>query len=236
MDLKDNLNRLYEDIEIAKENSNFKRNVDLIAVSKTHPVEMIDEFNKLGLTEFGENKVQELVSKIEDEKIKENVKNNKINFHLIGNLQTNKVKYIYNKVKLIQSLDRLKLAKEINKRANKDNICVDCLVQINIGNEESKFGINYEDTEKFIYELLDFKNINIKGLMAIAPNTDDELLLRKLFEKMNNKFEEISSKGYEGVEMKYLSMGMSHDFKLAIEEGSNMIRVGSKLFGNRNYN
>ena len=236
LDLKDNLNRLYEDIEIAKENSNFKRNVDLIAVSKTHPVEMIDEFNKLGLTEFGENKVQELVSKIEDEKIKENVKNNKINFHLIGNLQTNKVKYIYNKVKLIQSLDRLKLAKEINKRANKDNICVDCLVQINIGNEESKFGINYEDTEKFIYELLDFKNINIKGLMAIAPNTDDELLLRKLFEKMNNKFEEISSKGYEGVEMKYLSMGMSHDFKLAIEEGSNMIRVGSKLFGNRNYN
>lgn len=236
MDLKDSLNRLYEDIEIAKENSNFKRNVELIAVSKTHPVEMIDEFNKLGLTEFGENKVQELVSKIEDEKIKENVKNNKINFHLIGNLQTNKVKYIYNKVKLIQSLDRLKLAKEINKRANKDNICVDCLVQINIGNEESKFGINYEDTEKFIYELLDFKNINIKGLMAIAPNTDDELLLRKLFEKMNNKFEEISSKGYEGVEMKYLSMGMSHDFKLAIEEGSNMIRVGSKLFGNRNYN
>lgn len=236
MDLKDNLNRLYEDIEIAKENSNFKRNVDLIAVSKTHPVEMIDEFNKLGLTEFGENKVQELISKIEDENIKENVKNNKINFHLIGNLQTNKVKYIYNKVKLIQSLDRLKLAKEINKRANKDNICVDCLVQINIGNEETKFGINYEDTEKFIYELLDFKNINIKGLMAIAPNTDDELLLRKLFEKMNNKFEEISSKGYEGVEMKYLSMGMSHDFKLAIEEGSNMIRVGSKLFGNRNYN
>lgn len=236
MDLKDNLDKLYEDIEIAKEKSNFKRDVNLIAVSKTHPVDMIDEFNKLGLTEFGENKVQELISKIEDERIQEKVKNNEINFHLIGNLQTNKVKYIYNKVKLIQSLDRIKLAKEINKRANKDNICVDCLIQINIGNEDSKFGINYEDTEKFIYELQDFKNINIKGLMAIAPNTDDEKLLRKLFEKMNNKFEEISSKDYEGVEMKYLSMGMSQDFKLAIEEGSNMIRVGSKLFGNRNYN
>lgn len=236
MDLKDNLDKLYEDIEIAKEKSNFKRDVNLIAVSKTHPVEMIDEFNKLGLTEFGENKVQELISKIDDERIQEKVKNNEINFHLIGNLQTNKVKYIYNKVKLIQSLDRIKLAKEINKRANKDNICVDCLIQINIGNEDSKFGINYEDTEKFIYELQDFKNINIKGLMAIAPNTDDEKLLRKLFEKMNNKFEEISSKDYEGVEMKYLSMGMSQDFKLAIEEGSNMIRVGSKLFGNRNYN
>lgn len=113
---------------------------------------------------------------------------------------------------------------------------MDCLVQINIGDEDSKFGIKYDETEDFIYELLEYKNIKIKGLMAIAPNTEDEFLLRKLFEKMNNKFEEISSKAYEGVEMKYLSMGMSHDFKLAIEEGSNMIRVGSKLFGNRNYN
>ena len=236
LDLKDNLKQLYEDIEIAKDKSNFKRDVKLIAVSKTHPVEMIEEFNNLGVHDFGENKVQELVSKIEDEKIKEKLKNNELNFHLIGNLQTNKVKYIYNKVKLIQSLDRIKLAKEINKRAKKDDIKVDCLVQINIGNEDSKFGIKYEDTEDFIYELLEFKNINIKGLMAIAPNTEDEVLLRKLFEKMNNKFEEIASKDYKNVEMKYLSMGMSHDFKLAIEEGSNMIRVGSKLFGNRNYN
>lgn len=236
LDLKDNLKQLYEDIEIAKDKSNFKRDVKLIAVSKTHPVEMIEEFNGLGVHDFGENKVQELVSKIEDKKIKEKLKNNELNFHLIGNLQTNKVKYIYNKVKLIQSLDRIKLAKEINKRAKKDDIKVDCLVQINIGNEDSKFGIKYEDTEDFIYELLEFKNINIKGLMAIAPNTEDEVLLRKLFEKMNNKFEEIASKDYENVEMKYLSMGMSHDFKLAIEEGSNMIRVGSKLFGNRNYN
>ncbi|WP_295149739.1 YggS family pyridoxal phosphate-dependent enzyme [uncultured Peptoniphilus sp.] len=229
MDLKDNLKQLYEDIEMAKDKSNFKREVKLIAVSKTHPVEMIEEFNNLGVHDFGENKVQELVSKMEDEKIKEKLKNNELNFHLIGNLQTNKVK-------LIQSLDRIKLAKEITKRAKKDDIKVDCLVQINIGNEDSKFGIKYEDTEDFIYELLEYKNINIKGLMAIAPNTQDEVLLRKLFEKMNNKFEEISSKNYEGVEMKYLSMGMSHDFKLAIEEGSNMIRVGSKLFGNRNYN
>lgn len=151
-------------------------------------------------------------------------------------MQTNKVKYIYNKVKLIQSLDRVKLAKEINKRAKKDGIHVDVLVQINIGEEDSKSGIRYEETEKFIYELLEYENINVKGLMAIAPNTEDELLLRKLFEKMDIMFENISDKHYEGVEMKYLSMGMSHDFKLAIEEGSNMIRVGSKLFGNRNYN
>ena len=236
LNLEDNLKKLYEDIEIAKANSNIKRDVKLIAVSKTHPVEMIKVFNQLGVKDFGENKVQELVSKIEDKEIEEKLKNNKINFHLIGNLQTNKVKYIYDKVELIQSLDRIKLAKEINKRAEKDDIKVNCLVQINIGNEETKSGIKYEDTEDFIYELLDYKNINIKGLMAIAPNSSDETLLRKLFEKMNIMFENIASKNYDGVEMKYLSMGMSHDFKLAIQEGSNMIRVGSKLFGNRNYN
>ncbi|MDY3903126.1 YggS family pyridoxal phosphate-dependent enzyme [Peptoniphilus sp.] len=236
MNLEENLKKLYEDIELAKDHSNFRRDVKLIAVSKTHPVEMIKEFNKLGVIDFGENKVQELVSKIEDKEIENKLKNNKINFHLIGNLQTNKVKYIYDKVELIQSLDRIKLAQEIDKRAARDNIKVNCLIQINIGNEETKSGIKYENTEDFIYELLDYKNINIKGLMAIAPNSPDETLLRKLFEKMNNMFENISSKKYEGVEMKYLSMGMSHDFKLAIEEGSNMIRVGSKLFGNRNYN
>ena len=206
MDLNDNLKKLYEDIEIAKENSNFNRNINLVAVSKTHPVDMIKDFNELGVVDFGENKVQELVSKMEDNEIEEKIKNNKINFHLIGNLQTNKVKYIYNKVKLIQSLDRVKLAKEINKRAKKDGIHVDVLVQINIGEEDSKSGIRYEETEKFIYELLEYENINVKGLMAIAPNTEDELLLRKLFEKMDIMFENISDKHYEGVEMKYLSM------------------------------
>lgn len=229
LDLKENLEKLYNEISEAKESSNFNRDVKLIAVSKTHPVEMINEFHKLGLNDFGENKVQELISKFDEV-------NGEINFHLIGNLQTNKVKYIYNKVKLIQSLDRIKLAKEIDKRAKADDISVDCLIQINIGEEESKSGILYEDTEKFIYELQEYDSINVKGLMAIAPNTDDELLLRKLFEKMNKMFEKLSSNNFDRVEMKYLSMGMSNDFKLAIKEGSNMIRVGSRLFGNRNYN
>ena len=146
-------------------------------------------------------------------------------------------KYLKNApLSIIQKNIRKKNFKINDKRAKKDDIIVDCLVQINIGDEDSKFGIKYDETEDFIYELLEYKNIKIKGLMAIAPNTEDEYLLRKLFEKMNNKFEEIASKDYKNVEMKYLSMGMSHDFKLAIEEGSNMIRVGSKLFGNRNYN
>lgn len=228
MDLKENLESVLEEIEDAKSKSHFNRDVDLIAVSKTHPVEMIEDVKKLGITEFGENKVQELREKIEIVK--------DVNFHMIGNLQTNKVKYIYDKVKLIHSLDRMKLAKEINKRAKKDNIIVNCLVQINIGNEDTKSGIKYEETEEFIYQLQDLQNIHIKGLMAIAPNTSDEALIRRCFEKMNNMFEEIGSKDYKNVEMKYLSMGMSNDFKIAIEEGSNMVRIGSKIFGNRNYN
>ncbi|MGI5949330.1 YggS family pyridoxal phosphate-dependent enzyme [Peptoniphilus sp.] len=228
MDLKENLESVLEEIEDAKSKSHFNRDVELIAVSKTHPVEMIERVRDLGITEFGENKVQELRDKIELVK--------DVNFHLIGNLQTNKVKYIYDKVKLIHSLDRIKLAKEINKRAESSDIIVDCLVQINIGNEETKSGIRYEETEEFISKLEDFQNIHIKGLMAIAPNTSDEDLIRKCFEKMNNKFEDIGSKDYKNVEMKYLSMGMSNDFKIAIEEGSNMVRIGSKIFGNRNYN
>lgn len=228
MDLETNLKHVMEGIEESKLKSPFKRNVELIAVSKTHSTQMIKEVRDLGIKNFGENKVQELMGKIEE--IQD------VNFHLIGNLQTNKVKYIYDKVKLIQSLDRIKLAKEINKRALKDEIKVNCLVQINIGDEDSKFGIKYNETEDFIYQLQDFENLNILGLMAIAPHTSDEALLRKCFEKMNNMFEILKSMRYSNVDMKYLSMGMSNDYKIAIEEGSNMVRIGSKIFGNRNYN
>lgn len=228
MDLETNLKHVMEGIEESKLISPFKRNVELIAVSKTHSIQMIKEVRDLGIKNFGENKVQELTGKIEE--IQD------VNFHLIGNLQTNKVKYIYDKVKLIQSLDRIKLAKEINKRALKDEIKVNCLVQINIGDEDSKFGIKYNETEDFIYQLQDFENLNILGLMAIAPHTSDEALLRKCFEKMNNMFENLKSMRYSNVDMKYLSMGMSNDYKIAIEEGSNMVRIGSKIFGNRNYN
>lgn len=228
MDLETNLKHVLEDIEESKIKSPYNRDVELIAVSKTHPVDKIIEIKELGIKNFGENKVQELMEKID--------KVSDVDFHLIGNLQTNKVKYIYDKVKLIHSLDRIKLAKEINKRAFKDDIKVDCLVQINIGDEDSKFGIKYIDTENFIYQLQEFENLRIKGLMAIAPNSKDETLLRKCFEKMNNMFENLASMRYSNVDMKYLSMGMSNDYKIAIEEGSNMVRIGSKIFGNRNYN
>ena len=136
---------------------------------------------------------------------------------------------------MIQSLDTLKLAKEIDKRAGSDGIEVNCLIQINIGNEEQKSGIAYEDTLKFIYNLMDFKHICIRGLMAIAPNTDDKQYLRRLFRKMFEMKEKIIKENISSVRMDYLSMGMSSDYQIAIEEGSNMVRIGTKIFGKRIY-
>ncbi|WP_071027350.1 YggS family pyridoxal phosphate-dependent enzyme [Peptoniphilus raoultii] len=228
MELKDNLNKVLEEIEQARRHSVTGQEVRLIAVTKTHEAEIIKEITNLGIKDVGENKVQELKDKI-------GKLGNIVNYHMIGNLQTNKVKYIYNKVEMIQSLDRIKLAEEIEKRAEADNICVNCLVQINIGDEDTKSGIEYCKTLSFIYDLLDFKHISIRGLMAIAPNTSDEKYLRSLFRKMFKMKEKISNENFEGLSMDYLSMGMSSDFKLAIEEGSNMVRIGSKIFGKRIY-
>lgn len=231
MSIKDNLMKLNEEVLELEKHSIANEKVNLIAVTKNHPVEKIKEAISCGVTDIGENRVQELKSKIEI--LEED--NIEVRYHLIGNLQTNKVKYIYNKVSLIQSLDRIKLAREINKRALEDNININCLVQINIGQEESKFGIEYEDAERFIYDLQELNNIKIKGLMAIAPNTPDKNYLRSLFRKMFKLKNKLSEDNYENVNMKYLSMGMSSDYKIAIEEGSNMIRVGTKIFGKREY-
>lgn len=231
MSIKDNLMKLNEEVLELEKHSIANEKVNLIAVTKNHPVEKIKEAISCGVTDIGENRVQELKSKIEI--LEED--NIEVRYHLIGNLQINKVKYIYNKVSLIQSLDRIKLAREINKRALEDNININCLVQINIGQEESKFGIEYEDAERFIYDLQELNNIKIKGLMAIAPNTPDKNYLRSLFRKMFKLKNKLSEDNYENVNMKYLSMGMSSDYKIAIEEGSNMIRVGTKIFGKREY-
>ncbi len=229
MDIKKNLEEVLNNIELAEKRSITGEKVKLIAVTKTHGIDIIEKAIELGVKDIGENKVQELTKKME-------VLKDKVNYHMIGNLQSNKVKFIYNKVKLIHSLDRLSLAKEIEKRAGEDNIKVNCLIQINIGDESTKGGIELRDTEKFVESLLEFEHIKIMGLMAIAPNTDDEKLLRTCFKNMFNMKEKIKSKGYKGLEMKYLSMGMSNDYEIAIEEGANMVRVGSKIFGVRNYN
>lgn len=200
----------------------------LIAVTKTVDVETINKAIELGITDIGENRVQELEKKIEE--IGDNV-----NYHLIGHLQTNKVRNIIDKVKLIHSLDRMSLVKELDKRAKMNDLIIDTLVQVNVAEEDTKFGLEVNKVLPFVEEVLKFSNIRIKGLMTIAPYTDDKVLLRNVFRTMYKLKEEISKAGYENLSMDFLSMGMTNDYEIAIEEGSNMIRVGSGIFGDRNY-
>ena len=193
-------------------------NTNLIAVSKTKPVEMIKEAYNLGIKDFGENKVQELLSKID--KLPKDIR-----WHMIGHLQTNKVKDIIDKVYLIHSVDSIKLAKVIDKEANKKNIISDILMEINIANEESKFGFKVDEIDEKIKEIKKLKNVNLLGLMCVAPFTDNPEDNRKYFKQMNDLKEKYN--------FKIISMGMSNDYKIAIEEKSDYIRVGTKIFGER---
>lgn len=226
--MEENLKRVREEIEKSREHSVTGEEVKLIAVTKTHGVDAIEEAIKLGVTDIGENKVQELSEKMD-------IIGDKVRYHMIGNLQSNKVKYIYRDVALIHSLDRLSLAKEIEKRAEQTDHIVPCLVQVNIGDEASKGGLTYDGVLPFLESILDYEHIKVEGLMAIAPNVEDEAYLRKLFRKMFALKEDIERRRYEGVHMNHLSMGMSNDFTIAIEEGANMVRVGSRIFGKRHY-
>ncbi len=207
--------------------STLKDNVTLVAVSKTKSVEEIMEAYKEGVRDFGENKVQELEEKYE-------LLPKDIRWHLIGGLQTNKVRKVIGKTYLIQSLDRESLALEINKRAEKTGILVDTLIEVNIGEESQKAGILTEDLEEFVTLLKDLKHIRVRGLMAIIPQGSEEEN-RKYFRKMYNLFQKLSQVRQERFTMEVLSMGMSMDYVTAMEEGSNMIRVGTGIFGARNY-
>lgn len=207
--------------------STLKDNVTLVAVSKTKSVEEIMEAYKEGVRDFGENKVQELEEKYE-------LLPKDIRWHLIGGLQTNKVRKVIGKTYLIQSLDRESLALEINKRAEKTGILVDTLIEVNIGEESQKAGILTKDLEEFVTLLKDLKHIRVRGLMAIIPQGSEEEN-RKYFRKMYNLFQKLSQVRQERFTMEVLSMGMSMDYMTAMEEGSNMIRVGTGIFGARNY-
>lgn len=177
---------------------------------------------------IGENRVQELEKKIEA--IGDNV-----NYHMIGHLQTNKVRHIIEKVSLIHSLERISLAKELNKRARMNDIIVDVLLQVNVSEEESKYGLKVKELIPFIESILDFKNIKIKGLMTMAPHTEDEKVLREVFGGLYKLKEQIEDRNYDNISMDYLSMGMTNDYEIAIEEGSNIVRVGTGIYGKRNY-
>lgn len=206
-------------------NNEIKDKADLIAVSKTRSVEQIIEAYNQGQKKFGENRVHEIVEKY-------NNLPKDIEWHMIGHLQKNKVKHISKFISLIHSLDRLSLAKEIDKNARKENRSIDCLIQIKISNDESKYGLNPEQLDSFYTDLKEFKNINTIGLMAMATYTKDQSLIADEFKKMEKLFKEMKTIDSN---FKILSIGMSDDYQLAINNGSNMIRVGSKIFGQRNY-
>ena len=154
---------------------------------------------------------------------------------MIGHLQTNKVNKIVGEVSLIHSVDSLKILKKINNRAKSLSIVQDCLIQVNVSKEETKSGFFVDEIDKVVEEASKLDNINIKGLMTMAPNTEDENLIRNCFRELKKIFEKLSNLSYNNIEMKYLSMGMTHDYKIALEEGANIIRVGSKIFGKRMY-
>lgn len=201
--------------------------VKLVAVSKTKPVEDIKEAYDCGIRDFGENKVQEFLTKYDEF-------GDDVRWHLIGHLQVNKVKYIVGKVFLIHSLDSVKLLKELEKRYSKENLYADALIEINIGREESKSGILLEDLDELISECKKCSNVRIKGLMTVIPIGDEESN-KKYFSQMKNLFEKLKSMNLKNVEMKYLSMGMTGDYKTAILEGANIVRIGQGIFGKRNY-
>ena len=202
------------------------KNVTLVAVSKTKPLEDINKAYELGQRDFGENKVQELIDK--EEALPKDIR-----WHFIGNLQTNKVKYLVNKVYLIHSLSSKKLLEKIESEFSKNNTIANLLIQINIGKEESKGGIFEEDLNDFIIEVEKCSNVKVKGLMAIIPKGNDDEN-RFYFKKMKKIFDDLSIKSYKNITMEVLSMGMTHDFKIALEEGSNLVRIGEGIFGKRN--
>lgn len=228
--IKENVNDIMTSIkDICKKNGRDYKDVTLVAVSKTVEVQKIKEVVDAGIEIVGENKVQEILDKYDELK-------DVLNIHMIGHLQRNKVKYIIDKVTLIHSIDSIRLLKEINRRAAQLELIVDVLIQVNVAGEETKYGIKVDEVNNFLKNSAGFQNVFIKGLMTIAPFTDNTEEVRQVFRTLKKKFDEVSTLSYSNVEMKYLSMGMTGDYTIALEEGANMLRIGTKIFGSRTYN
>ena len=228
--VKENLKEVEENIvQACKRAGRDREEVTLIAVSKTKPVAMIEEAIDYGMKNFGENKVQEMTEKMDT--ISE-----KLNWHLIGHLQRNKVKYIVDRVYLIHSVDSLRLAQQIDEEAKKKDVVCNVLIEVNIANEESKFGVSKEELKNLLDEIKNLTNVQVKGLMTIAPFVDDPEDNRKYFREMHKLFVDMSHENADNIKMEILSMGMTGDYQVAIEEGATMVRVGTGIFGERNYN
>lgn len=224
MSIAENLAQIKQNIAQAKAKSpSPQEKVTLVVVSKMHSSEELKEVLACEENILGENRVQELMEKYEQLP-------KDVHWHLIGHLQTNKVKYIADKVELVHSLESMDLAKEISKQMVKLGGVLNCLVQINVAQEEQKFGLAVAEAESFIREASQLEGIKIMGLMHIAPNFEDKEETRPLFRQMYELFISLKEKNIPNVQMRYLSMGMSGDYEIAVEEGSNMVRIGSAVF------
>lgn len=230
MSIRENIDDIVKRIEdTCKKVGRNPNDITVIAVSKTVESERAREAVEAGINNLGENRVQELVKKYDE------LKDLDIKWHMIGHLQKNKVKYIIDKTVLIHSVESLSLAEEINKRAEKNNLIANVLVELNIGEEDSKFGIKEESVYDFILSLEKFENLRVVGLMTVAPFCENPEDVRWVFKKMKYIYDKISTMNLRNTKMKYLSMGMTNDFEIAIEEGSNIIRIGTAIFGARKY-
>lgn len=228
--LKENYANVLKNVHNACERAGRKTDdVTLIAVSKTKPVEMLQEIYDCGCRDFGENKVQEIMDKYD--KLP-----NDIRWHMIGHLQTNKVKYIVDKVYMIHSVDSIKLAKEISKEAVKKNVTVKVLLEVNVAKEETKFGLLTEEVPDFFKEVIDLPGLKVCGLMTIAPYVENSEENRQHFVNLKQLMVDIESEKTDNISVGELSMGMTGDYEVAIEEGATYVRVGTGIFGERNYN
>ncbi len=229
--LKDNIAIVRKNIELACERAGRNpEEVTLIAVSKTKPLSDIEEvISTTDTRDFGENKVQEMVDKYE--KV-----STPVNWHLIGHLQTNKVKYIVDKACLIHSVDSFNLAKTIEKEAVKRNVTANILIEVNVAEEETKFGVRCEEALPLIEQIKDLPHVKVKGLMTIAPFVENPEDNRVYFRTLRDLSLDIASKNIDNIDMSVLSMGMTNDYVVAVEEGATLVRVGTGIFGARNYN
>lgn len=227
--LKENLTKVQENIQAACDKSGRKRQeVTLVAVSKTKPVEMIQEAYDMGIRDFGENKVQEICDKYGS--LPADIK-----WHMIGHLQRNKVRQVIDKVCMIHSVDTYRLAEEINIQAKKHGLVMPILIEVNIASEQTKFGVRKEDTLQLVEEIAHLDSLRVKGLMAVAPYVENPEENRKYFQEIKQLAVDIQGKKLDNVDISVLSMGMTGDYTVAVEEGATMVRVGSGIFGERDY-
>ena len=228
--LKDNFEAVEKKVaDACKRAGRDRSEVTLIAVSKTKPVDMLREVYDAGARDFGENKVQEICEKYDQ--LPSDIK-----WHMIGHLQRNKVKQVIDKAAMIHSVDSYRLAQEISVQAQKKGLTIPILIEVNIAGEESKFGISAEDTIQLVEEVAALPNLSIRGLMTIAPYVVDAEENRLYFRQIKQLSVDIKNKNIDNVTMEIRSMGMTGDYEVAIEEGATMVRVGTGIFGARNYN